>query len=49
MRDPDITKMDAKGRLLIPAHVRKLLNIKEGSKIAIVPEGEEIRIMPLER
>ena len=51
MRNSNISRMDSKGRLLIPAHIRGLLNVDEGTEIMILPGSEksEARILPLVR
>jgi len=34
--------VDSKGRILIPSKIRKMLNIKRGTKLRIDIEGEKI-------
>ena len=42
-------KLDSKGRLLIPVHIRKNLNAKEGTEVMIINDDDtnEIKIVPL--
>ncbi|MEM7816104.1 MAG: ACT domain-containing protein [Candidatus Aenigmatarchaeota archaeon] len=49
MRNVNITKMDSKGRILIPSHIREILDIEEGTEIIIIPNSEksEARLLPL--
>ena len=49
MRHKNITKMDSKGRMLIPSHIRKLLNASEGTEFIIIPDKENshAKILPL--
>ncbi|RLJ07732.1 MAG: hypothetical protein DRP12_01720 [Candidatus Aenigmatarchaeota archaeon] len=49
MRNSNISKVDSKGRLLIPNHIRKDLGIETGTEIVIIPDGDkgEARILPL--
>jgi len=49
MRNSNISKVDSKGRLLIPNHIRKDLGIETGTEIVIIPDGNkgEARILPL--
>jgi len=51
MRNTNIAKLDSKGRLLIPSHIRKFLNADEGTEVIILPDNEktEARILPLVR
>jgi len=51
MRNTNITRLDSKGRILIPAHIRGLLNVEEGTEVIILPGSEksEARILPLVR
>ena len=44
----NVTKLDSKGRLLIPFHIRELLNIDEKVEFLIMNNGNrEIKILPL--
>jgi AbrB family looped-hinge helix DNA binding protein len=51
MRNTNIARVDSKGRLLIPSHIRSLLSLEEGTEIVILPDNEraEARILPLAR
>jgi bifunctional DNA-binding transcriptional regulator/antitoxin component of YhaV-PrlF toxin-antitoxin module len=51
MRNTNIARLDSKGRLLIPSHIRKFLNVDEGTDVVILPDSEksEARILPLLR
>ena len=49
MRNTNIAKLDSKGRLLIPSHIRRFLSVDEGTEVIILPDSEkaEARILPL--
>ncbi len=49
MRNSNIVKVDPKGRILIPIHIRKFLNVDDGTEIIIIPDNEkaQARILPL--
>ncbi len=49
MRNSNIVKLDAKGRMLIPIHVRKFLGLDDGTELIIVEDNkkQQIRILPL--
>ena len=49
MRNTNITKLDSKGRILIPIHIRKSIGADEGMEIVIIPDHEkhQARILPL--
>ena len=49
MRHSNIMKMDSKGRLLIPVHIRKQLDTSEGTEVMLISDDEtnEIKIIPL--
>ncbi len=49
MRNSNITRIDSKGRLLIPSGIRKFLNVEEGTEIIILQDSRksEVRILPL--
>ena len=51
MRNTNIARLDSKGRILIPSHIRKFLNVDEGTEVVILPDSEksEARILPLLR
>ena len=43
--------MDSKGRLLIPNHIRKMLDIKDGTEIVLIPDKDTscVKLMLLPR
>jgi len=45
----EITSMSTKGQVVIPANMRKKLNIRGGSKLIVVQEGDNILLKPIER
>ncbi|MEM5798148.1 MAG: ACT domain-containing protein [Candidatus Aenigmatarchaeota archaeon] len=49
MRNSNVTRLDQKGRILIPNHIRKDLKMENGTEIVIIPDGgkNEARILPL--
>jgi len=49
MRGANVSKLDSKGRILIPSHVRKHLKVKDGTEVILVPDHEknELRMLPL--
>ncbi len=49
MRNTNITRLDSKGRILIPAHIRKRIGAGEGTEMVIVPDNENrhAKILPL--
>ena len=48
MKNFNIVKLDSKGRLIIPFHIRDYLGLKEGNELIIVNnEKKELRIFPL--
>lgn len=49
MRNSNIVKVDSKGRILIPIHIRNFLKAKEGTEIVIIPDNEksQVRMLPL--
>ena len=51
MRNTNIARLDSKGRILIPSHIRKFLNVDDGTEVIILPDNEksEARILPLVR
>jgi AbrB family looped-hinge helix DNA binding protein len=42
-----VTKIGRRGQTVIPAPVRRLLNLREGDRVAFVQRGEEIVLQPL--
>ena len=51
MRNSNITRVDSKGRVLIPIHIRKMLGADDGTEIIIIPEHDksQVRMLPLVR
>ena len=49
MRNSNIIRVDSKGRVLIPIHIRKLMDTNEGTEMVIIPDNEkkQARILPL--
>lgn len=49
MRNSNIVKLDSKGRVLIPIHIRKFLNVDDGTELIIVEDGDkqQVRVLPL--
>ncbi len=48
MKNSNITRVDSKGRILIPNHIRKDLNVSEGTEIIIMPDNKgQMRMFPL--
>ena len=43
----EITSMSTKGQVVIPASMRKKLNIHGGSKLIVVQEGDNILLKPI--
>ncbi|UCD07601.1 MAG: hypothetical protein JSW41_01345 [Candidatus Aenigmatarchaeota archaeon] len=49
MRKTNVARLDSKGRILIPAHVRKRFKVKNGTELILIPDHEkdELRMLPL--
>jgi bifunctional DNA-binding transcriptional regulator/antitoxin component of YhaV-PrlF toxin-antitoxin module len=49
MRHSNIVKLDSKGRVLIPIHLRKTLEADEGTEIILMSndESREVKMVPL--
>lgn len=47
MRKSNIAKIDSKGRILLPVHVRRSLSADDGTEFVIFPEEGYIKILPL--
>ncbi len=49
MRKTNVARLDSKGRILIPAHVRKRFKVNNGTEVILVPDHEknELRMLPL--
>ncbi|HEY44431.1 MAG TPA: AbrB/MazE/SpoVT family DNA-binding domain-containing protein [Anaerolineae bacterium] len=46
VKDPTLTKVTRNGQITLPAAVRRAANIEEGDLIAVVVEGDTIRLSP---
>lgn len=40
-----LTVITRKGQITIPAEFRRILGLKEGDRVAVVLEGEQVRLM----
>lgn len=40
------TRMDAQGRVILPPHIRKELNLNAGQLVTVTLEGGTIKILP---
>jgi len=48
MKNFNVVKLDSKGRIIVPFHIRDYLGLKEGNELIIVNnEKKELRIFPL--
>jgi len=48
MRNFNVVKVDAKGRIIVPFHIRDYLGLKEGTELIVSNNGKkELRIFPL--
>ncbi len=49
MRNSNIVKLDSKGRILIPIHIRDMLKADEGTEVIIIPDKKNahMKILPL--
>jgi len=45
----EITSMSTKGQVVIPAGMRKKLNIQGGSKLIVVQDGDNILLKPISK
>lgn len=43
------TRMDAQGRVILPPHIRKELNLNPGQMVTVSLEGDTIKIQPAEK
>ena len=46
MSDTDVVEVGAKGRVVIPAAVRKRLGIEQGTRLAVLVDGEALVLVP---
>ena len=42
----NITRMDSKGRISIPAHVRNAVGIRSGENVLLMSQGKELALLP---
>lgn len=48
MKNFNVVRLDSKGRIIIPYHIRELLDIEEGAEFVIIShENGEIKMVPL--
>ena len=48
MRNFNVVRLDSKGRMILPYHIRDFLGLKKGSELLIVNnEKKELKIFPL--
>lgn len=48
IRNFNIVKIDSKGRLIVPSHIRDYIGLKEGAELIVASNGrKELRIFPL--
>ena len=47
MKGMNIVRLDSKGRVLIPSHIRKDIGMIENSEIIVVKDQDELKLFPL--
>lgn len=48
IRNFNIVRIDTKGRIIVPSHIRDYLGLKEGTELIVANNGnKELRIFPL--
>ncbi len=49
MRNSNIVRLDSKGRILVPIHIRHMLKAEEGTEVVIIPDKNNghVKILPL--
>lgn len=48
MKDFNVVKVDSKGRIIVPYHIRDYLGLREGTELIVTNnEQKELRIFPL--
>ena len=49
MRNSNIVRLDSKGRILIPIHIRKYLGLNDGTELILVEDNDkkQVRLLPL--
>jgi len=46
MSDTDVVEVGPKGRVVIPAPIRRLLGIEEGTRLTVLVDGEAVILVP---
>jgi AbrB family looped-hinge helix DNA binding protein len=46
MSDTDIVEVGPKGRVVIPAHVRRRLGIEQGTRLAVLVDDDAVVLVP---
>ena len=49
MRNSNIVRIDQKGRVLLPKHIRNFLKADDGTEVVLIPDNESgnIKVIPL--
>jgi len=48
MSDTDVVEVGPKGRIVIPAAIRRQLGIEQGTRLTVVVDGEAVVLVPRE-
>lgn len=48
MRTMDVTSISTKGQVVIPGEIRAQLGLEPGSKLAVITDGTNVLLRPLE-
>jgi AbrB family looped-hinge helix DNA binding protein len=46
MSDTDVVEVGPKGRVVIPAPIRRLLGIEQGTRLTVLVDGEAVVLVP---
>jgi AbrB family looped-hinge helix DNA binding protein len=46
MSDTDVVEVGPKGRVVIPAPIRRLLGIEQGTRLTVLVDGEAVVLIP---
>ncbi len=46
MSDTDLVEVGPKGRVVIPAHIRRRLGIEQGTRLAVLVDDEAVVLVP---
>lgn len=46
MSDTDVVQVGPKGRVVIPAPIRRLLGIEQGTRLTVLVDGEAVVLVP---